>query len=190
MSEEAQRQVQGIEFKLEEKRDNLLSEGRRNFEALEAEIIRSVSTPAEREKAASSMKQMGEAVERTLALCKERLKNFAGSKDFAPVLDTFMAETIECARRLLRSTDTGAPLGELIVSPDDLQQCRNFVKKHNINVTVCAEETLWGGVELVMPENSHRIRNTLAVRMEKNESQLRSIATAKIREALSREGPS
>jgi vacuolar-type H+-ATPase subunit E/Vma4 len=177
-------QIEEIENSCRQQREKQLKAGRAQFPAAQEALIHSVVAPAKREADAIVARQMGAAVERILLRCSERIDTYSRTEDFLRILEELILGSVACAQELNKDNGDQNELGCLLVSPRDVEQCRKIVVKHDLKLTVQEDSAVSGGVELILPGNKHRIRNTLATRMHRIESDLRAAAAASIQKAF------
>jgi len=184
----AQQESERIEAEAARETEEMLAAGRVEFASLEKEIRDAIVGRAKWVAEAVTARQVGEAVERTIALCDQRLQQFAATDDFAPSLEALVLEAAQGARGL-KPAANGEPLGELLVGPQDVEPCREIVKRRQLDLTVCEDPSISGGVELTVTGTTFRIRNTLASRRERMSARFEEIAATKLRQALAEEAP-
>jgi len=163
--------------------EELLLAGRAGFVDITSQINASVVHPARREADAIAARQLGEGVDGAIDDCRNKLREFSRSDRFEPVLQSLILVAAACAKQLLGEDDK-QPLGEICVSPGDVETCRKVVKKNKLSLTVREDENIWGGAVIKTPGGEHHIHNTLNTRMQKKEYELRAVATRIIHKAF------
>ncbi len=186
MFEDAEKQVRDLRTDCAQRKDVILAASRREFDSLEHSVRISTVGPAKREADVMTSRKMGEAVERILDQCLDRLRNYAAGPVFPAALAALLTETVVQARELLHAVDLKSVQGRISVAPQDVEVCRSLADQQGLACEIVGDDSVWGGVEFLSADKRYHVRNTLESRLARQESELRSVATKRIQHEVAK----
>ena len=127
---EARERIQEIEAACRDQKEQILNEGRRALPALRRSVTISVAGPARREAEAVASHKMGDAGERIMAGCHDRLRELADTSVFSAVLESLVCEVVEGAMQLQRVSQASEIRGRLHAGPNDASACQRIVARN------------------------------------------------------------